>query len=438
MNQRRQTLILVVLALAAVLVAWVTRPATVADPRFADVGQPLAPALTDPNQVRQIEVIGYDRALARHTALLLRFRDGRWIIPSAADYPADATSRIAQAAAMLIGLTREAVVSERRIDHASLGLVDPTDVSGDPEGRGVKVTITGEGGQTLADVVIGGAFEGVSRERFVRLAGADRAYRTTFHAPPDETLSTSLVDWINPDLLRLDPAEIVSFRLDASTVDETQGVRIEGEQYEIRRGVNGAWAAPDGQIDRERAEALARQIAGLRVVGVDPMPSALVALLTGASADASLDAADLTNLQRAGFFLSPRGQLVANAGNLILTTAQGLEITLWFGELAETVVDTGPIFAGPNIASPNIASPNLTGDTDAPAAPDGAPAETRYVFVTVRPADPQDEAAAAAAQERSTRLAGWWRLIEEPSVEAVRPSLGSLRAPDEEPGQPAP
>ncbi len=420
MNQRQRTIAMIVLAALAALITWITRPAPTVDARYADIGQPLVEALTDPGQVAQVEVIAYDTDRARHSALLLRFTDGRWIIPSAYDYPADASARIAETASMLVGLKREAVVTERRIDHASLGLIDPTDESGDPEGRGVKLTITSAEGDTLADVMIGDAFEGVERERFVRLAGSDRAYRTTFHAPPGEALSTSLVDWINPDLLRLSTGDIASVRVDTATVDESQGARLEGERYTIARttsGGEGGWelfaqgetsSAAENPETSSAAEAIAEAIVGLRLVGVEPMPGKLSALVTGADSDIAFDQSDLLNLQRAGFFISPRGEFIANAGNMIIETTDGLAITLWFGELTESFPSAGSLF----------------GPETQPTAEPGT--EARYVLVSVRPTDPTNPEASQAAADRARRLARWWFLIEESDARLLRPPLQEL------------
>jgi hypothetical protein len=424
MNHRTHTLLMVGIASALALLAWLTRPAPGVDPRAADLGAPLTPALTDPAQVASLEIIAYDDQAARHAAFRIEFDGQRWTIPSAAGFPADDATKIARAASMFVGLTREAVVTDARLDHAELGLVDPTDESGDPAGRGVRVTITDAQGRTLADLVIGHSPPGEPGRRFVRLASSDRAYRTSFQAPPGSALSVNLADWIDPDLLRVAADSITRIELDASTVDETRGQRVEGERFAItRQSPDDPWRLdPDGPpVNQRAAGSWVGAIAGLRLIGVEPMPRKLTRLLTGDQADVALDAGDIVRLQRAGFFLSPQGRLIANAGNLTLRTVDGFLYTLWFGEITDAPTVADSVFE--------------PGDADARPAPDA-----RLVLVTVQGADPDDEAAATEALERSRRLSRWWPLIEDASSDRLRPGLTELLASPEAPGpgQPAP
>lgn len=430
MNHRTQTLCMVTIAAVLALLAWVTRPAPGVDPRLADLGAPLTPALTDPAQVASLEIIAYDEQAARHAAFKIEFDGQRWLIPSASGFPADAASKIARAASMFVGLTRAAVVSDQRIDHAKLGLVDPTDESGDPAGRGVRVTITDAQDRMLADLIIGHSPQGEPNQRFVRLATSDRAYRTSFQAPPGSALSVNLTDWIDTDLLHVQADSITRIELDASTVDEARGQRVEGARYTITRDSAGdPWRFdPDiAAVNPDAAGSLASAIAGLRLIGVEPMPKKLTRLLTGAEADVALDAGDIARLQRAGFFLSPQGRLIANSGNLTLRTADGFLYTLWFGEITDAPIVAGSVFE--------------PGDADAQPAP---ATSARLVLVTVKAADPDDEAATAEALERSRRLARWWPLIEDSAFDRLHPSLTDMLAlpdlpspeqPNQQPGQ---
>ncbi|MCB9848937.1 MAG: DUF4340 domain-containing protein [Phycisphaeraceae bacterium] len=412
MSQRTQTIVVVLVAAALTLLAWLTGPAPVVDPRFADLGAPLTPALTDPAQVASLEIIAYSDADARHRALRIVFDGQRWVVPSAFDYPADDATKIAQAASMFVGLTREAVVSDQRIDHAALGLVDPTDESGDPAGRGVRITIAGDQGQSLADLVIGRATEPGSRQRFVRLVGSDRAYRATFPADLESALSVNLADWVDPALLRIDPASITSIEIDASSVDEAQGRRVEGARTTIvRLAGGGGWGlSPPGEpLDTSECDAFARRIAGLRLVGVEPMPAKLRAMLTGDTTNAALDANDLRRLATAGYFISPQGRLLPNAGTLQIRTADGLIYTLWFGEVAESINDRAPIFPG---------------DEEESSAAESR--TTRRVLVTVQAADPDAPGAQEPLQAALRRLARWWFTIDESDFRALRPAESGL------------
>jgi len=415
MTQRTQTILFVSVAALALLLAWATRPAPTRDAGFADVGEPLTPELTDPADVGAIEVIAYDEELARHLAFQIVFDGARWVIPSAHDHPADAVDKIANAATAFIGLTREALVTDQRIDHAELGLLDPTDESANPEGRGVRVTIRARSGRTLTDLIVGDKVEKESgaNQRFVRQARADRAYRTTFRVPLESTLSIDLTDWVDTDLLRLNPSDIARIHLDAYSVSESQDRRIEGEQIELTRDAGqGDWKLVSAEpVDQAEASDLTNAIAGLRFVGVEPVPKRLATLLTDPSVEASLTQEDVLRMESSGLYISPEGRLNAHAGELRLRTVDGLEYTLWFGKTLARTNFGGAVFS----------------DETGPQAFETQPS-SRATLITVAPVDPEDPDAAAAAETLSERFSSWWYLINERDFDRLQLTRESLNA----------
>ena len=414
MNQRTQTLIAVAIALVAVSIAWLTRPSPIDDARFALIGQPIAPELTDPAQVASLEVIAYDEESARHLAFKVAFDGQRWLIASASDYPADAAAKIAEAASAFVGLERESIVTDRKIDHASLGLVDPADESGDPAGRGVRVTIRDASGRTLADLIVGHETDEIGRinQRYIREADSDRAYRTTFQSGLASALSINLVDWIDTDLLRVTAEAITQIRLDAYSVDEAKGHRTTGERFQIARSStdNGWIFEPGGAIaDRHASTRFATDLAGLRIDGVVLKPTPLASLLAGEQSNATLDAEDLQRMARSGFFLSQDGHLIANAGEVRFDTSRGLRYTLWFGEILARTNAGGAIFESGRDSGMDDQIPG-----------------SRAMLVTVEAIDQQDANAAETAQMLSKKYADWWYLIDETTFISLHPDATSL------------
>jgi len=92
-----------------------------------DEGQLFYPAFTDPQAPKTIEVIDYDEATATALPLKVEFRRNRWLIPSHSGYPADAEQRLANTAAALVELRKDAIVSDRADDHGRFGVIDPLD-----------------------------------------------------------------------------------------------------------------------------------------------------------------------------------------------------------------------------------------------------------------------------------------------------------------------
>ena len=57
----------------------------------------------------------------------VKFKDGKWVIPSHHNYPADAKDRLAKTAAGVMGLTKDTIRSDRVEDQEDMGVIDPLD-----------------------------------------------------------------------------------------------------------------------------------------------------------------------------------------------------------------------------------------------------------------------------------------------------------------------
>ena len=113
MNELKTTLLFLGGAAVLTAAALVIDPGARTADVFSDQGELFYPDFTDPQAPKAIEVIDYDDDTATATPLKVEFRENKWILPSHNSYPADAENRLADTAAALIELKKDAVVSER-------------------------------------------------------------------------------------------------------------------------------------------------------------------------------------------------------------------------------------------------------------------------------------------------------------------------------------
>ena len=112
MNEFMKTGVVVGAAVALAAVAAWMGPRQIKLDVFADEGQEFFPQFTNADLAIDLEVTEFDETAAELRKFAVR-RDakGSWAIPSHGNYPADGKDRMGKAAAMMIGLRKDRVVS---------------------------------------------------------------------------------------------------------------------------------------------------------------------------------------------------------------------------------------------------------------------------------------------------------------------------------------
>jgi len=337
--------------LSAVGVKYINRPVANAD--FADVGQEFYSEFTDPLKATSLSVAKYDAETKEPMAFSVKQDDkGLWVIPSHHDYPAEAADRLARTAASFIGAKKTALQSRNKDDWGRYGVADPEDdVAVDAEAkdgekdesRGTRVTLRDSGGNPLVDLIIGKPVEGQNQRYYVRQPEKNNVYIAEIGAD----LSAKFSDWIEPDLLKLNQADIVQVVVDKYSVDEDKGEILRGETLEFDKDPTAnKWTLAGLNAEAESVKEapindLARNLDQLKIVGVRPKPAGLNADLTVSEEMASNPIVMQIlqqDMQRQGFFIA-RGEngqkkLVSNEGELVAGTKNGVRYTLYFGEVA--------------------------------------------------------------------------------------------------------
>ncbi len=218
MNDNQRTVAYIAVAALAVFVAaepWGRR--NVLPSHVEETGK-LFPDFKDPRAASSMTIVKYDDATgALHPFQVARV-GGVWSIPSHQNYPADATQHLAQAATTLMDLDILGIASTRPGDHELYGVLDPDPKTVGPGsvGIGTRVTMKDAKDNVLADLIIGKADKDQPAVRYVRKADRDQVYKVVIQT---DKLSTKFGDWIEKDLLKLNPLDILSVQLNDYSSD---------------------------------------------------------------------------------------------------------------------------------------------------------------------------------------------------------------------------
>ena len=290
--------------------------------------------------------------------------DGRWRIPSKQDYPADATRQMAQAATCVINrkILRVAGGAE---EHEDLGVVDPLSAKLDSKSQGVgtRVIMSDSGDKELVDMIIGKPVKDAPGQRYVRRSNQDVVYVVEL----DPTnLSTDFNDWIEKDLLKINPFDISKlfvndYSADLGFVLTPQGIRSRvnwDRRNEMTLGYDNADAkwqladvkkfdpqakemvedkiADDEEVDQDSLGKLRSALDDLAIVDVVKKPEGLSADLKAGEDFLKNDQA-FEDLISKGFSPVAIGgaepEILSSEGEVVCTLRDGVEYVLRFGQL---------------------------------------------------------------------------------------------------------
>ena len=366
MSETRRTMTYAGAALLLLTLTFLTAPRHITPDAFLDRGEAFFPEFTDPNVATTLEVIEFDEETAAARPFKVTFNENKWTIPSHHDYPADGKERLAKTAAGVIGIKKDDFRSNNVADHEAFSVLDPLDQTVTTlKGRGKRVTIKGESGQILADLIIGNGLEGRANLRFVRLPDQKRVYVSRI----DIDISTQFEDWINSALLQVNQSDIEQMTLKDYSINERTGTINQRDVVILDRDQD-SWKAnrmsSTQEVDSTKFDALLKAIEELSIVGVRPKPEGLSRNLSRSEGGEGMSQTDLLSLQSKGYYFTRDRNLVSNEGELEIRSSQGVIYTLRFGEILYGTGDS--VTAGT--------------DTSNEDDKERGPGENRYLFIT--------------------------------------------------------
>ncbi len=357
MNEGIKTLGYVGAALLVALVAFMSRPRIEDFQAGKEEGKVLFDKFDDPAKAHSMEIVKYDEALGTIDEFRVA-RDktsGAWTLPSHAGYPADAESRVRDAALLLVDVRSLRVASEVAGDHRMFGVVAPDKDKlkvGD-EGVGLLVRFEDAKGD-LASLIIGKKVKGSEDQRFVRKAGQDVVY--TAKIDP-EKLSTKFKDWIEKDLLKMNAWDVEKVAVNNYTVSLQPPNRVlidkkfelaadfkdsEWKLKELKKYVNGegmTTALGDNEeLNKDKLNDLKTAVDELEIADVRRKPKGLGADLKAGEGMAKDDEGAM-DLAKRGFYMVPMPsgvtEVLSANGEITVGMKEGLEYVLRFGETEE-------------------------------------------------------------------------------------------------------
>ena len=306
---------------------------------FSDQGEIFYPSFKDPQAVKSIEVIDYDESTATARPFQVAFNKGRWVIPSHQNYIVDIGDRLNKTAGALIDLKKDQVQSDSPQEHAKYGVIDPLDAKvASLTGRGKRITLNDAAKVMLADFILGKPVEGKRGWRYVRVPGQKRVYAVKTDADP----SAKFADWVNAGLLRMPQQAMRKISINSYRIDEEQGALANFESVQLVLAGNEWKMVGADDANKNVIAGVVNTLAGLKIVDVKAKPPSLAEGLRTGQLELSLET--MMSFRQRGFFLTPRGQIYANEGELIMETVNGVSLVLRFGEIAATQGESRYLF----------------------------------------------------------------------------------------------
>jgi hypothetical protein len=267
------------------------------------------------NAVAGIRVITIDASTRTPLPFEVKRSDGKWVIPSHFNYPADGGTQVGETAGAVLNVPLGPRVTTDKTTHKEYGVIDPL-AQNVSEGVGKRVTLSDEGGAVLVDAIVGKK-KANTDVFFVRRANEDAVY--TAKIQPDN-LKATFKDWVETDLLKIAKEDIREATIKDYSVDERTGtVKPRSQVIITRKKGADEWQilppVPDKIIAEQTIKDFSLEAAGLRLAGVRPYAPAW--------------------LQQRGFYMGQDGQeLYGNEGEVQIMAKNGLIYRLFFGEIA--------------------------------------------------------------------------------------------------------
>jgi hypothetical protein len=370
MNQMTKTLCFVAAAAGAVVLAYAGRPSALEQESAATASSvQLTPDFKDPLAAKSLKIVRFDEGLSSLSQIEVKEVGGIWTLPSHEDYPADAENRIRDATTPFVGFESVSVVSDNEGDHSLYGVLEPgagKTAVGD-QGVGTLVSVEGEGGKKLVNLIIGKAVKDTPELRYVRQPGRSRVYVAKVDP---ENLPVRFEDWIEKDLLELQSWDINQLVLKDYSFQVAATLSGPTTDYDQRLEMtvtddNGKWKLDellvaqndqlqptelkeDEELNTERLNALKDALDGLEIVNVERKPAQLGADLRADEGFAN-DQAGLQSLLERGFYPvrmpDERVEVLSADGEVLVRTKDGVEYVLRFGGVqgVDTESDEGKL-----------------------------------------------------------------------------------------------
>lgn len=365
MSESAKTYWLIGVAVVLAALAFISQPHLSSGEMEGQVGQPLFADWQDASAARSLDITSVDETTSSLVTFKVADVDGRWVVPSHDNYPANAEEHVKKAATSLMGLKVLAVVSDIPGAQETYGVVEPNEktlTTSSFPGFGRLVVVKDAAGKDLARLIIGkedkaSGETGPANLRFVRRAGQDRIYRVALDT---DVFTTKFQDWVDTDILAIkQPWDITNMLVRDYSIDHAINRRanidlsfddakatwslIKLTEYK-NNVAKVTKLPPTEELDSTKLNDLKTALSGMKLVNVEQKPANFAAKLKSGKPwmnDPEID----TALEESGFVAVPGKnptEVLGAGGDVTLGMKDGVEYNIRFGGVGISLKsDTG-------------------------------------------------------------------------------------------------
>jgi len=355
MTESTKTLSLIGAAVFLAVVAALTRPHISSGEAEGQKGQLLFPEWKDPVAAKSLAITSVDETTSKLDEFKVADVDGKWVVPSHDNYPANAEDKVVRAASSIIGLHVLDVKGDNPGDQELYGVVEPNEktlTTSSFSGFGRLVVVKDAEGKDLARLVVSKEIKspgeiGSSNLHWVRRAGQDRIYVVSLDT---DVLTTKFQDWVDTDILGMkQPWDVVSLALRDYTIERSLVRKSDIDLSFAEK--NAAWSLnkltdysgivpkvltslPAGEeLDSGKINEVKTDISGMKLTDVERKPAAVAELLKSGKPWMA-DPAVNESFSHEGFITLPERDptdVFGLGGDLTVGMKDGVEYSIRFG-----------------------------------------------------------------------------------------------------------
>ena len=446
MSPLLKTLSLVIVALVTSAGAACFYPWAETETKSSSVGEPLFEDY-EPTTVRRIKIERFDTKTGKLTTVVARRKGDRWLLPDKDNFVATNARHIAQVTNCL--LKREVLEEKtnKEIDHATYGVIDPAlhESTANKSALGIKITLEDASKRPIANLIVGKPAEKNARiaqtqKRFVSVPGSPSVYMVEINP---FALTTAFEAWIERNLFQL------SQQIDSVLFFEKAGDSSEELTYKLSYGLT-VTATPDkppaarlqqandkGELvdvvladtSQQSVEIMIRQFASLFVSNAFANDKTVKQAISDSQKTATTT--DFESLKSRGIrFLSDKPAkliLAGSQGKIGVEYSTGLVITMYLGNALADIDTTEerPAHYGLLVATVDESlietpvEPEQNENTDA----DEAEKKKKAYLLAVKEREDTLKSSRVSASEFNQQHAGWLYAVPKPAIDNLLPVL---------------
>ena len=452
MSPLLKTLSLVIVALVTSAGAAYFYPWAETETKSSNVGEPLFEDY-EPTTVQRIKIERFDTKTGKLTTVVARRKGDRWLLPDKDNFVATNARHIAQVTNSL--LKREVLEEKtnKEIDHATYGVIDPAlhESTANKSALGIKITLEDASKRPIANLIVGKPAEKNARiaqtqTRFVSVPGSPNVYMVEINP---FALTTAFEAWIERNLFQLsqqvdsalffekasDSSEKLIYKLtydlavtaasDKPPAARLQQANDEGELADV--------ALADAS--QQSVEIMLRQLASLFVSNVFANDKTVKQAISDSQKAAT--AAEFAPLKSRGirFVSDEQAKLIlaGSQGKIGVEYSTGLVITMYLGNVLADIDTTEerPAHYGLLVATvdESLIETPVESEQDENTDADEAEKKKKAYLRAVEERENTLKSSRVSANEFNQQHSGWLYAVPKPAVDNLLPVLEAKAQP---------